>query len=302
MFDSDESSSYSRVSGVPAVSNSFGGINTQNKWIGNKEDWKKKSYDMEERKRAVKDFISKRDTQGRSFLHYAAYDGDMAKGTQLFSIGFPADLTDKNLNTPLHVAAQSGQVSFASFLIQQGANINRQNAQGKTALHFAVDKSDRGMAKLLLSSGANPNIQDLEGATPLHYSAANDDLDMTKFLVHCGAFVNARDHSRETPIFWAIRESNLATVELLVNKFLADLSLANEDQETPLSFARDLSENEIVMVLQGKYNQPQPQQQATSYLPVGSSFVFQKSQPMLLPNSNKEPPLQMLPNYRPQSL
>jgi len=260
-------------------------------------EWKKKSFDMEEQKRRTMEIVSKRDPQGRTMLHYVAYKGELPKAQQLFALGFPVDATDKKLNTPLHVASENGQASILSYLLQQGANVNRQNGEGKTSLHLAVENGQKQVAQILLASGASPNVQDLQGATALHHAATQESQEMLKLLIQCGAFVNARDFSKETALFYAIRESNTATVDLLVNKYGADLSLTNEDQESPLQFAREMFENDIILILQGK-----TVRQETNNTINNSSFIPQKSQPMMFPNIQKEQPLQMVPNYRPQSL
>jgi hypothetical protein len=291
MIDSDDSSSYCYVSSGPGKTQNMYTTN-QNMYHmqdGNKDIEKKKSYDIEAKKKAI-EIMTKRDNQGRSFLHYAAFRGELLMAKQLFCLGFPVDTTDKNLNTSLHVAGENGQLSFVTFLLQQGANINRQNIEGKTALHLSVERGQTQVANLLLNSGASANIQDLQGATPLHYSAANGTNDISKLLLQYGAFVNSRDFAKETPLFYAIRESNSSAVDLFVNKYNADLSITNEDLETPLSFARELSEYDIILILQGKPNQVN---MVNSGIP--------KSQPMQLPVVPKVSE-QIFPNYRPQSL
>jgi len=288
MIDSDDSSSYCYVSSG-AVNQSMYRTPHMHHQDGNKDIEKKKSYDIEA-KRKISELMAKRDNQGRSILHYAAYGGELLKAKQLFSLGFPVDTTDNNLNTSLHVASENGQFQFAAFLIQQGANINRQNMEGKSALHLSVERGHSQVINLLLNGGANPNIQDLQGATPLHYSAANGTVDISKLLLQYGAFVNSKDFSKETPLFYAIRESNISSVDLLVNKYNADLSITNEDLETPLSFAKEMLEYDIILILQGKPNQ------------VDAGYPnFPKSQPMQLPVNPKvsEP---LFPTYRPQSL
>jgi len=295
MIDSDDSSSYSYV----PRANRPGGMmhNNQNMLVshGNGENQKKKSYDMETL-RKIRENLSKRDDQGRTHLHYAAYRGDIAKTQQLCSLGFPVDVTDRSLNTPLHVASEFGQNALVSFLIQMRSNVNRQNVEGKTALHLAVQRGQLQTAQILLSNGANPNIPDLEGGTPLHFAAANNSMDIAKYLLLFGSFVNVRDHSKETPLFYAIRESNSAMVDLLVNKYNADVNLTNEDEENPLSFAKELLENDIVLILQGHTSQ------VSDILP-SSSYVPLKSQPMQFLVSQKPQELQQETFLdRPQSL
>jgi len=230
--------------------------------------------------RKIRESLSKRDNEGRTYLHYAAFNGDLAKAQQLCSLGFPVDVTDRSLNSSLHVASEYGHNALVSFLLQMRANVNRQNVEGKTALHLAVQRGQLQTAQLLLSNGANPNIPDLEGAAPLHCAAANNSMDIAKSLLLFGSFVNARDHFKDTPLFYAIRESHASMVDLLVNKYNADVNIENEDQENPLSFAKELSEFDIVLILQGHTSQVSEILPSASYVPL-------KSQPMQLPVSQK---------------
>lgn len=304
MIDSDDFSSY--CYSHDTMSTNFGYNNSRIDGTLEHSNEKKKSYDIDVNKNKKNWEITRRDIQGRSLLHYFAFNGDIESAKKLFiSYSFPVDLTDESLNTSLHVASEYGQNNIAILLLEQQAMINRQNINGKTALHLAVESDQKEIVDILLAYGANPNIVDLEGASPLHYSTANGYLDISQSLLKHGAFVNIKDYSKETPLFWAIRESKSEHVDLLI-KNGANINMKNDDGETPLDLAQEFDEDDIIHLIQKVLN-PSLITQSTyvPYFSSPSSFILQnKSQPVNFVNpkmGNNEQQQQIIEN-RPQSL
>jgi len=305
MIDSDDFSSYSYNYSEGTTTTMSNGYLPSSRMegmvFGSDNDKKKKSYEIDvnnsnNRQQQQRSFeITRRDIQGRSLLHYFAFNGDIESAKKLFiSYSFPVDPTDESLNTPLHVASEYGQSKIAILLLEQQALINRQNMKGKTALHLAVEGEQKEIAEILLSCGANPNIVDLEGASPLHYSVANGFLDISQSLMRHGAFVNIKDYSKETPMFWAIRYSKADQVELLI-KNGANVNAKNDDGETPLDLAQEFDEDEIAILIQKALN-PSP-----FSIPSSNINLPIKSQPVnfVFPKGMEEQPI--IEN-RPQSL
>jgi len=310
MIESDDFSSYNYSNNNNTMSNSYmpssNTIGSFNKKI--------KSFDMNVNKNKNCE-ITRRDVQGRSLLHYFAFNGDIESAKKLFfSYSFPVDLTDQSLNTPLHVASEFGQSNIAIILLEQQALINRQNISGKTALHLAVEGEHKEIVEILLSSGANPNILDLEGSSPLHYASANGFYEISQSLLKHGAFANIKDYSKESPLFWAIRESKVDMVELLI-KNGANLNMKNDDGETPLELAQEFDEEEIAILIQKALN---PSSNNTYTYSLNNYSFSSFSSPFSTPSSlilpNKSQPVnfvnpkqgqeqqQLLIENRPQSL
>lgn len=297
MIDSDDFSSYSYSYSNDTMSNSYIPSSRLVGTIGTDNEKKIKSFDMNVNKKNFE--LTRRDIQGRSLLHYFAFNGDIESAKKLFSYTFPVDLTDESLNTPLHFASEYGQSKIAILLLEQQALINRQNINGKTALHLAVERDQKEIVDILLYHGANPNIADLEGASPLHYSVANGYLDVSQSLLRHGAFVNIKDYSKETPLFWAIRESKADQVELLI-KNGANVNAKNDDGETPLDLAQEFDEDDIAIIIQKVLN-PSPSPFLSFSTPSSTIILPTKSQPVnfVLPKGLEEQPI--IEN-RPQSL
>jgi hypothetical protein len=85
-------------------------------------------------KSAAFKLLNHQDKQGRSALHFAAKQGDIAIITVLIDEKIDLDLEDKNNNTALHLAIFAKKKDVANELIKRGASIRIRNSQGQTAL------------------------------------------------------------------------------------------------------------------------------------------------------------------------
>ena len=284
MIESDDSSSYSSL--FPQVIKGKNHMPSTSVLEANMGSKKKKSFDINVSRNWD---LTRKDSNGRTLMHYFAFNGDIENANKLLSYSFPIDMLDNSLNSSLHVSSEYGQRNFVTFLLANNSLINRQNINGKTSLHLAVERNQREVVDTLLYYGANPNIIDLEGASPLHYSSANGFLEISDSLIKHGAFVNIKDYAKETPIFWAIRESKIEQVQTLI-KNGANLSIKNEDGETPFTLAQEFDEDDIALILQKTI---QNNFSSISNLP-------SKSQPVNF--SFPKESFEQINEYRPQSL
>jgi ankyrin repeat protein len=112
--------------------------------------------------------MNKLDQFGRSELHYAARDGDLALAQKLIQGGVDVKLADKQGWTPLHFAAQAQSASVAAFLLETGAEIDAKDAHGNTPLFRAVFeyKENGDTIRLLRARGADPLSKNKHGQTP----------------------------------------------------------------------------------------------------------------------------------------
>src|SRR5262245_56658534 len=81
------------------------------------------------------------DRMGRTPLHYAALEGDVARVRHLLASGLAADAPDDNGWTPLHFAAQRNAADATKELLKAGASVDARDAHGNTALSTAVFNS-----------------------------------------------------------------------------------------------------------------------------------------------------------------
>jgi ankyrin repeat protein len=72
------------------------------------------------------------DREGRSDLHYAACDGDLAAVQKLLSTGADVNLQDRRGWTPLHFAAQARSEEVTKCLLAHGAAVDLEDVYGNT--------------------------------------------------------------------------------------------------------------------------------------------------------------------------
>src|SRR6267142_6172252 len=111
----------------------------------------------------------KLDEFGRSELHYACRDGDLALAEQLIRKGADVNLADKQGWTPLHFAAQAQSAEVAAALLDAGSQIDSKDVHGNTPLFKAVFecKGSGDIIKLLRTRGADPLCENKHGQTPI---------------------------------------------------------------------------------------------------------------------------------------
>ena len=120
------------------------------------------------------------DRYGRTELHYAACECDLAKVRTLLAFGAQVDLPDDNGWTPLHFAAQAHAVAIAEALLAAGASVDARDSRGNTPLINAVFNSrGRGdLIDLLRRHGADPNIANAHGVSPVTLARTIGNFDV----------------------------------------------------------------------------------------------------------------------------
>lgn len=152
---------------------------------------------------------------------------------------------DHNGNTPLMWAALFGNEKMVRILLENGASLNLQNDKGETALFLSLSNQHYSITLYLMDHGADVNIPNLEELTPLHVAVVMGNCEIVQNLIKRGAYVNSKDDSGDTALHFAVREGNYSLVELLVKEYNAEMTLFNEDNESPLDLADCLHEKEI---------------------------------------------------------
>jgi len=164
------------------------------------------------------------------------------------------DARDHNGNTPLMWAAANGNLQLVELLVDQGAAVNMQNFVGETALYLAAARGFDKICTLLVENGADTRFSNIDGSTSLHVASASGFVDVVKTLVSHGGFVNCLDDEGDTPLHYAVREGRQEVVQFLVKYCGADLSIKNEDSETPFDLATELGEKMIADFLSSSFS------------------------------------------------
>jgi uncharacterized protein len=96
------------------------------------------------------------DREGRTALHYASLEGDVARVRALIDEGEDVSLADRGGMTPLHFAAQERQPEVAEALLAAGASVDAQDEHGNSPLFTAVFNARGDGAVINLLRAAAP--------------------------------------------------------------------------------------------------------------------------------------------------
>ena len=110
------------------------------------------------------------DRSGRSGLHYAAMENDVAAIERHLAAGDDPNRADTREGfRPLHFAAQEQAVEAAKALLEAGADVDSPNRHGNTPLLVAVlhCRGDGRLITLLREHGADPHATNATGKTPV---------------------------------------------------------------------------------------------------------------------------------------
>ena len=215
------------------------------------------------------------DRNGRSALHWAAWNGNVSAISLALQLGLDPSQPDNAGKTPIHFAARYN-TSLALYRLLEDRRSQQlyPDSEGYTPLHEACYNNkdsntfgillqerynklsiDARAGKLqqtplmiaaslgsaeqivsLLQRGANPNARDQRGWTPLHYAAASDSPSAIRLLLSDGGNINVRSEEEETPLLVAVREAGSRVVALLLQGG-ANVSYADLQLKRPVHWA-----------------------------------------------------------------
>ena len=123
------------------------------------------------------------DDEGRSDLHYAACDGDLAAVQKLVSLGAEVNLQDKHGWAPLHFAAQAHSKEVTTYLLAHGASVDLVDGYGNTPLFKATfaSRGDGSVIRALRTAGAGPKNKNKSGVSALALARTIANYDIAQF-------------------------------------------------------------------------------------------------------------------------
>lgn len=162
-------------------------------------------------------------SDGWTPLHWAALDGqDIVAAELLKAPAIQVNPVEKSKTTPLHWAARFGHPTVIGLLLAMPEiAINPQDIEGKTPLYYAVQFDHLEATKALLKAKKiDVNIPDMDGLTPLHWAARNGRIDFVKCLLEVpGILTDLLDHNQMTPADWAKHNQYDELVPILNQKW-----------------------------------------------------------------------------------
>ena len=154
---------------------------------------------------------------------------------------------------PLMTAALMGSVDIVNLLCSRHkANVDGQNARGQTALMYACEEGKADIVQALAGRHkARVDIRCSKGLMALHYAAINGRHEIVDMLIgKYGANVEAvTTEDKWTALHYAADGGSLSTVKVLVNKYDANTRAVDAFGTTPLDYANENSEQDIIKVL-----------------------------------------------------
>lgn len=124
------------------------------------------------------------DELGRTPLHYAAANGNIAEVVRLLREGAEANAIDRNGWSPLHFASQANSASVTEVLLNAGASHSLKDSHGNTPLFRAVFCSQGcgEVIALLRAAGADPFAVNAHGVSPVSLANTIGNFNVAQFF------------------------------------------------------------------------------------------------------------------------
>lgn len=170
------------------------------------------------------------------------------------------DFVDEHGDKPLHEAARRGNASLVEKMVELGADVHYADSQTmRTPLMYACRVKCASVrqvvkyvetVKLLIARGSDCNALDLSKESPLHYAAVGGkSISRASLLLKHGAEIDATEQQGYTPLGYAAQFDNLEIVKFLLGCG-ADPSIASIFGQTPAMVAEQCGHFDIANVLQ----------------------------------------------------
>lgn len=200
-----------------------------------------------------------KNNDGRTALVHAAVNNQLEIVKLLLDKDGYVNGLSVNNETPLVGAVVGGNLEIVKFLHQSGGDINAKDNDKISILYHAIiysgdNKDGFAIVKYLIDNGADVNTKQQNNFTALMKAAVETQPEVVKLLLDEGAKVNEQAKNKTSALLEAVRSGynyekqtanpNTSKIIEIINLLLeadADMSLADEDKNTPLSLALDYS-------------------------------------------------------------
>ena len=186
----------------------------------------------------------KRDSAGRTVLHYAVIEKNIEEVTRLLSEGAPQKY-DRESFQPYHVAIVQNDPAMLQVFADFGQELNKPTNKKLLPLHLAAaNDADQSFA-WLLKAGLNPLEQAPGTLDAIRHGIAQNK---SRFLATLKQDIDlqAFDASGDSLIHFATRTLNPQAITQL-NQLGVPIDLANQHQETPLLLAASQPRSQAVI-------------------------------------------------------
>jgi len=143
---------------------------------------------------------------------------------------------------------QAGNHKAALDMIRAGADVNEAQPDGTRPIHWAVYRVDYDVLEALIAKKAKANVTNELGSTPLAEAVKLNDVRMVKMLLDAGSGPEGANADGETALMLAIKDGSLPIVQMLVNAGANVNAVEKVQEQTPLMWAADATQNAAEMV------------------------------------------------------
>ncbi|KAI5836988.1 hypothetical protein DFP73DRAFT_569872 [Morchella snyderi] len=154
---------------------------------------------------------------------------------------------------PIHAAAFWGITALAEILIREGCDLNPIDSCGRTPLSWAAEKGFTEIVKALTTAGLTDTALNVRcgnyGRTPLCSASENGHVEVVKVLIDAGADVNLASENGQTPISWAAEKGFEKVVSTLAKREGIDVNFRDRAGRSPLSWAVYMEHEAVVRLL-----------------------------------------------------
>lgn len=172
--------------------------------------------------------VDKMTHDGRTYMFWAAYRGNLDMMEWLVQRGAKCDIEDAHGNNIINFAANAGQRDTAlyDFLLGHGADINSTTRSGANALLLVSSSAtDFNILTYFNKKGLSMQSVDAAGNGIFQYAAKGGNISFLKDLVAKGVATNADNAKGENALFMAARGTRSKQNDKAVFDYLMGLGL-----------------------------------------------------------------------------
>ena len=185
--------------------------------------------------------VTKITHDGRNYLMWASYNGDLELVKLLVALGSDTKILDDRGNTVLTFTAGAGQLdpNLYQYILSQGGSIMETNHNGANALHLLVPHiKDLSQLDYFIDKGLDLNSVDLQGNTLFNYAARMGNIAIMDQLIATGMDPAALNEEGANAMVYASYGGRGHTNPLSVYEYLHGKNVAanvvTKDGVTPL--------------------------------------------------------------------
>ena len=197
------------------------------------------------------------DKDGGTLLHELSSGAADLKTLEYVFKYIDINVKDKNNYPAFHALISSSRdlekkSKAIALFAKNGVDINIKGVAGRTPLLTVFRRPKTGLAVVeqLISLGADLNISDKYGRHAIHYSASNS-MESLKYLMSKGIDHNMVTDDNKTPLMFAVETKNHDVVNFLLSKYV-NLNTKANTGKTALNIALEKDYSKIASSLKTK--------------------------------------------------